>query len=86
MIDEITRRGLFERNENIQEYSGTQITTKNLYDVVVRISNVQIKLYKIVEQREYQLYGQRCQRIQVERDFYLLLLFFRAYILLYAKR
>lgn len=55
MIDEITWKGvaLFERNENAQEYFGTQITTKNLYDVVVGISNVQIKLYKIEEQREY---------------------------------
>lgn len=55
MIDEITQRGIeiFEKNENAQEYFGTQITTKNLYDTVIGISNVQIKLYKIEEQREY---------------------------------
>ncbi|MEY8389911.1 hypothetical protein AALA98_00845 [Lachnospiraceae bacterium 45-W7] len=54
-IDELTRKGLaiFQRNENAQEYFGTQMTTKNLYDTVVGISNVQIRLYKIEEQREY---------------------------------
>ncbi len=55
LIDEVTRKGLelFERNENAQEYLGTQITTRNLYDAVVGIGNVQIRLYKIEEQREY---------------------------------
>lgn len=55
MLDEITKKGidLFEKNENAQEYFGTQITTRNLYDMVIGIGNVQIKLYKIEEQREY---------------------------------
>lgn len=55
MIDGITQKGieLFEKNENAQEYFGTQITTRNLYDTVIGIGNVQIKLYKIEEQREY---------------------------------
>lgn len=55
LIDEVTKKGLdlFERNENAQEYFGTQITTCNLYDTVVGIGNVQIRLYKIEEQREY---------------------------------
>ena len=54
-IDELTRKGIaiFEKNENAQEYFGTQLTTKNLYDTVVGIGNVQIRLYKIEEQREY---------------------------------
>lgn len=54
-IDEITKRGiqLFEENENAQEYFGIQMTTKNLYDTVVGIGNLQIRLYKIEEQREY---------------------------------
>lgn len=54
-IDEITKKGLglFEKNENAQEYFGTQITTRNLYDAVVGIGNVQIRLYKIEAQREY---------------------------------
>jgi len=57
LIDEITRRGIaiFERNENAQEYFGAQLTTKNLYDTVVGIGEVQIKLYKIEEQREYSI-------------------------------
>jgi len=55
MIDGITQKGieLFEQNENAQEYFGTQITTKKLYDTVIGISNVQIRLYKIEAQREY---------------------------------
>ena len=54
-IDEVTRKGLglFEKNENAQEYFGTQITTRNLYDGVVGIGNVQIRLYKIEALREY---------------------------------
>ncbi len=55
MVDEITQKGiiLFEQNENAQEYFGTRITTRNLYDTVVGVGNVQIRLYKIEEQREY---------------------------------
>ncbi len=54
-MDEVTKRGLaiFQKNENAQEYFGTQLTTRNLYDMVVGIGNVQIRLYKIEEQREY---------------------------------
>ena len=54
-IDEITKKGieLFEKNENAQEYFGTHITTKNLYDAVIGVGNIQIKLYKIEAQREY---------------------------------
>lgn len=54
-VDELRKKGIeiFERNENAQEYFGTQMTTRNLYDTVVGIGNVQIRLYKIEEQREY---------------------------------
>lgn len=54
-MDETTQKGieLLERNENAQEYLGVRMTTKNLYDVIVGIENVQIRLYKIEEQREY---------------------------------
>ena len=54
-IDQITKKGieLFEKNENAQEYLGTHITTKNLYDAVIGVGNIQIKLYKIEAQREY---------------------------------
>lgn len=54
-IDEITEKGMeiFGKNENAQEYFGARVTTKNIYDTVVGIGNVQIRLYKIEEQREY---------------------------------
>ena len=54
-MDEITQKSMeyYDRNENPQEYIGTKVTTKNIYDTVVGISNIQIKLYKIEEQREY---------------------------------
>ena len=47
-MDEITEEGihLFENNENAQEYIGRKVTSKNLYDTVVGIGNVQIQLYK----------------------------------------
>lgn len=54
-IDDITTKGiaLLEENKNVHEYLGTKVTTKSLYDAVVGIGNVQIRLYKIEEQREY---------------------------------
>ena len=57
LVDEITEEGirLFENNENAQEYIGRKVTSKNLYDTVVGTGNVQIRLYKIEEQREQQI-------------------------------
>lgn len=54
-MDEITQKGIqcYEKNENAEEYFGTRLTTKHLYDTVVGIGNVQIRLYKIEAQREY---------------------------------
>jgi hypothetical protein len=54
-LDELTAKGIeiLEKNENPQEYFGTRITTRNLYDSIVGIGNVQIKLYKVEAQREY---------------------------------
>lgn len=56
-IDGLTESGLYrlERNESIEELIGSQMTTKNLYDTVVGIGNIEIKLYKVEEQREYQI-------------------------------
>ncbi|BCJ93291.1 hypothetical protein acsn021_08600 [Anaerocolumna cellulosilytica] len=56
-VESLTGRGLelLEKNENIEEMIGSQLTTKNLYDTVVGIRNVEIKLYKIEELREYQI-------------------------------
>ncbi len=54
-MEELTRNGIeiYERNENAADYFSSRITTKNLYDTIVGIGNIQIKLYKIEEQREY---------------------------------
>ncbi len=54
-VDDVTQKGiaLLEENQNAMEFIGTKVTTKQLYDVVVGISNVQIRLYKIEAQREY---------------------------------
>lgn len=54
-MDELTRNGIeiYEQNENAVDYLSTRITTKNLYDTIVGVGNIQIKLYKIEEQREY---------------------------------
>lgn len=54
-IDDVTARGisLLENNQNLQEFLGTRMTTKGLYDGVVGIGNVQIRLYKVEAQREY---------------------------------
>lgn len=55
LLDEMTKKGLeiLARNENVQEYFGTRLTTRNLYDTVIGIGKVQIRLFKIEEQREY---------------------------------
>lgn len=57
MMDELTESSLryLEKNEPIEDFIGSQITTKNLYNIVVGISNIEIRLYKIEEQREYQI-------------------------------
>lgn len=54
-MDDLTTRGLqrLSQNENIEEMIGAHVTTRNLFDTVVGIGNVGIKLYKIEAQREY---------------------------------
>ena len=54
-MSELTRNAveIYERNENAADYFGTRVTTKNLYNSVIGIGNIQIRLYKIEEQREY---------------------------------
>ena len=55
MIDRLTESVLdrLEKNENAEEVISAAITTKNLYNEVVSISSVEIKLYKIEEDKEY---------------------------------
>lgn len=54
-VDTITVKAIesMDKNENIQEFFGNSVTTRNLYDQVVGVGNVQIRLYKIEENREY---------------------------------
>lgn len=54
-LAEITERGIkaLKSGENVTEYFGTRLSTKMLYDTVVGINSIQIKLYKIEEQKEY---------------------------------
>lgn len=55
MIDRLTESVLdrLEKNENAEEVISAAITTKNLYNEVVSISSIEIKLYKIEEEKEY---------------------------------
>lgn len=57
MIDELTQSGInrLENNENIEDTISPIITTKNLYNTVVGINNINIKLYKIEAERQYQI-------------------------------
>jgi len=63
-IDELTEKGIeiYEHNENAQEYFGAKMTTRNLYDTIIGIGNVQIRLYKIEEQREYPITWSECAK------------------------
>lgn len=55
LLEDVTRQGLalLEENQNLEEMTGLYIRTKNLYDTVVGNGNVEIRLYKIEEQKEY---------------------------------
>lgn len=53
-VDDITNKGiaLLEKGETTHDLVGKRLTTRELYDSVVGISNVRIQLYKIEAQRE----------------------------------
>lgn len=53
-VEELTTLSVkrLHQNENIEELIGTRITTKELYDTIIGINSVQIKLFKIEEQGE----------------------------------
>jgi chromosome segregation ATPase len=57
MIEDLTQSGInrLENNENVEELISPIITTKNLYNTVVGINNIGIKLYKIEAERQYQI-------------------------------
>ena len=54
MMDRLTMNALklLDENKNIEEIVGKEITTKNLYDELISISNIDIKLYKIEKESE----------------------------------
>lgn len=54
-MSQITRRSIeiLDKNENVMEYLGAKVSTKGLYDAVVGIGNIGIRLFKIEEHREY---------------------------------
>lgn len=54
-MEELTKGGvvLYEQNENAANFFSSRITTRSLYDTIVGIGNIQMKLYKIEEMREY---------------------------------
>ena len=57
LVDELTQKGivLIEKGDSIHDFVGKRLTTRELYDAVVGIGNVRIRLYKIEAQRELQI-------------------------------
>lgn len=57
LLDTVTARTLdkLDQNENAEESISAAITTKNLYNEVVTISSIEVKLFKIEEDRERQI-------------------------------
>ena len=57
LLDTVTARTLdrLDQNENAEETISAAITTKNLYNEVVTISSIEVKLFKIEEERERQI-------------------------------
>lgn len=55
LLEDVTKQGLsfLEENKNLEELTGIYINTNNLYDAVVGNGNIEIRLYKIEEQKEY---------------------------------
>lgn len=53
-FERVVRHGIetIENNKNLAEYIGSIISTKNLYDNVIGIGNIKIKLYKIEAEKE----------------------------------
>lgn len=57
LLDRVVKRVVdsLDRNESADDVISHEITTKNLYDEVVSIGNIEIKMYKIEENKEYQI-------------------------------
>lgn len=57
-LDEITEQcmHLLEQNQNVEDLLSARITTIMLYDAVIGVQNIEIRLYKIEAQQEYQIH------------------------------
>lgn len=57
MLDDLTKSAMIrlEANENIDDLVGVTINTKNLYNSIVGINNINIKLYKIEAERQQKI-------------------------------
>lgn len=57
LLEDITQKSivLLTKNEAIHELIGKRLTTKELYNAVIGISNIQVQLFKIEAQRELQI-------------------------------
>lgn len=57
LVESITKEAIsqLEQNAPIEELMGKRVTTKNLYNEVVGISQVGVKLYKVEEEKVYQI-------------------------------
>ncbi len=57
MVYEITMKGMavLEQNRALSELLGLYVTTKYIYDTVVGITNIQVKLYKLEQQKGRQI-------------------------------
>ncbi|OLS03308.1 coiled-coil domain-containing protein [Tissierella creatinophila] len=57
MVEHLIQSGIdrLENNENIEDLISPFITTKNLYNTVVGINNIEIKLYKIEAERQHSI-------------------------------
>ncbi|MFA9399117.1 MAG: hypothetical protein ACERKV_12755, partial [Clostridiaceae bacterium] len=55
LLDRVTINALekLDKNENAEDMISNEITTKNLYNEVVSIASIDVKLYKIEEEKEY---------------------------------
>ncbi len=53
-FEQVVKAGIatIEKNENLNEFLGRVITTRKLYDDIVGIRNIKIRLYKIEAERE----------------------------------
>ncbi len=60
----------FEKNNSIEEIISNTITLFKLYDEIIGVENVEIKLYKIEENRQRIISWDEVSKIQEEKGFF----------------